>query len=157
MADIRAYDPAADYAALRACFVDLQSWERRLEPSMPEPETVAEPYLADMLARCAATGGRVFVAEAAGAVIGFVCVMARVMPDLDDAPEPYAYISDLVVRAAHRGRGTGRRLIDRAASFARENGVGQLKVGVLVRNEGAHALYRDCGFRDYRIELVRQL
>src|SRR5215813_2048557 len=80
MADIRAYDPAADYPALRACFIELQTWERQFEPSMPRPEDAADPYLADMLERCAASCGRVFVAEQDGAIVGFVCLMARVAP-----------------------------------------------------------------------------
>lgn len=157
MIDIREYNPAADYPALRACFVDLQSWERRFEPSMPEPEEAADPYLADMLDRCAASCGRVFIAEAAGVVMGFVCVLAKVMPDLDDGREPYSHVSDLVVRTAHRGRGTGRLLLAQAEAFARETGVSQLKVGVLVRNERAHDLYRSCGFRDYSVQLVKSL
>ena len=45
----------------------------------------------------------------------------------------------------------------RAESFAREFGTGQLKVGVLVRNEGAHAFYRASGFRDYTVQLVKPL
>jgi hypothetical protein len=63
------------------------------------------------------------------------------------------YISDLVVRAAHRGR----ELMMRAESFAREFGAKQLKVGVLVRNEATHAFYRAGGFRDYTVQLVKLL
>jgi len=157
MVHIREYDPATDYPGLRACFLDLQSWERGFEPAMPEPEQAADPYLGDMLDRCAASAGRVFVAEAAGVVIGFVCVLAKLMPELDEAREPYSHISDLVVRAVDRGRGTGRLLLARAEAFAREMGMKHLKVGVLVRNERAHALYRASGFRDYTVQLIKSL
>jgi GNAT superfamily N-acetyltransferase len=157
MIEIRAYNPAADYQDLRACFVELQAWERQFEPSMPAPQEAADPYLADMLARYVASGGQVFVAEAEGAVIGFVCVFAMVTPDLDEAPEPYSYISDLVVRAAYRGQGIGRRLIAASEDFARSAGARRLKVGVLVRNDAVHDLYRDCGFRDYTVQLIKEL
>ena len=80
----------------------------------------------------AKNSGRIFLAEADGAVVGFICVLAKVLPSADDGIAPYAYISDLVVRAAHRGRGVGRELMMRAESFAREFGAKQLKVGVLV-------------------------
>ena len=69
----------------------------------------------------------------------------------------HAYISDLIVRAAHRRRGIGRDLLVRAASFAREFGAKQIKVGVLVRNEATHAFYRAGGFRDYTVQLVKPL
>lgn len=147
MADIRTYDPHVDYPALRACFIELQSWERRFEPSMPRPADAADPYLADMLKRCAASSGQVFVAEQDGVIAGFVCLMARVEPDLDDSLEPYSYISDLVVRAAYRGRGIGRQLMAAAEAAARETKTKRLKVGVLVANKRAFEFYRAGGFR----------
>jgi GNAT superfamily N-acetyltransferase len=157
MVRIREYDPASDFPALRACFVELQSFERRLEPARPEPEAIADAYLAAMLARCKRTDGRVFLAETDGATVGFACVMARVEPELDESLEPYAYISDLVVMSAHRGRGIGRQLIAQVEAFVRNMDIGRLKIGALVRNPAAHRLYRDCGFEDYSVQLVKPL
>ena len=154
---IRQYEPTADYSALRACFVELQTWEQSLEPGLRPPEEAADPYLVDLFRNCAENSGRIFLAEADGAVVGFVCVLANVLPSPDDGIEPYAYISDLVVRATHRARGIGRELMMRAESFAREFGAKQLKVGVLVRNEATHAFYRAGGFRDYTVQLVKLL
>jgi GNAT superfamily N-acetyltransferase len=157
MALIREYDPTADYPALRTCFIELQAWEQSFEPGLPAPEEAADPYLADVFRDCAESSGRIFLPEASGVVVGFVCVLARVLPSADDGIDPYAYITDLVVRAAHRGRGIGRDLLVRAESFAREFGAKQLKVGVLVRNEATHTFYRDGGFRDYTVQLVKPL
>jgi ribosomal protein S18 acetylase RimI-like enzyme len=154
---IRQYDASRDYSALRACFVELQAWERSFEPGLPAPEAAADPYLAEVFTACEKSSGRIFLAEEDGAVVGFVCVLAKVLPSADDGVEPYAYISDLVVRAAHRGRGVGRELMARAESFARESGSKQLRVGVLVRNEASHAFYRADGFRDYAAQLVKLL
>ena len=154
---IREYDPTADYPALRACFVELQAWEQSFEPGLPAPEEAADPYLAEVFRNCAESSGRIFLAEANGIVVGFVCVLAKVLPSADDGIDPYAYISDLVVLAAHRGRGVGRQLMVRAESFAREFGAKQLKVGVLVRNEATHIFYRAGGFRDYTVQLVKPL
>src|SRR6516225_2729361 len=119
---IRQYDPTADYSALRACFVELQMWEQSLEPGLPASEEAADPYLAEVFRNCAENSGRIFLAEADGAVVGFICVLAKVLPSADAGIAPYAYISDLVVRAAHRGRGIGRELMMRAESFARKFG-----------------------------------
>jgi GNAT superfamily N-acetyltransferase len=154
---IREYDPTADYPALRACFVELQAWEQSFEPGLRAPEEAAGPYLTEVFRNCAESSGRIFVAETDGAVVGFVCVLAKVLPSADDGLEPYAYISDLVVRAAHRGRGVGHELMVRAEAFARVFGAKQLKVGVLVRNEATHTFYRTAGFRDYTVQLVKAL
>ena len=154
---IREYRPTADYEALHTCFVELQAWEQSFEPGLPTPEEAAGPYLAELFKNCAESNGRIFLAETDQAAVGFVCVLAKVLPSADDGLEPYAYISDLVVRAAHRGRGVGRELMVRAESFAREFGARQLKVGVLARNEATHAFYRAGGFRDYTVQLVKML
>jgi GNAT superfamily N-acetyltransferase len=157
MVIIREYNPARDYPALRACFVELQAWEQSLEPGLPAPEDAADRYLAEVFRNCAESSGRIFLAESDGASAGFVCVIAKAIPSADDGIEPYAYISDLIVRAAYRGRGVGRALMLKAESYAREFGIGQIKVGVLVRNESAHAFYRAGGFRDYTVQLVKPL
>jgi ribosomal protein S18 acetylase RimI-like enzyme len=157
MAHIREYDPAADYLLLRACFIELQAWERQFEPSMPRPEDAADAYLADMLERCAASGGRVFVAEQDSVIAGFVCLMTRIEPDLDESTEPYAYISDLIVRTAYRGRGIGRRLMAAAEASEREAHVKRLRVGVLAANKSAFEFYRAGGFREYSVQLVKSL
>ena len=108
MTIIRQYDPASDYAALRICFIELQSWERDFEPGLPVPEVVADTYLAEVFKSCAESDGRIFLAERDGTVVGFVCVLSKVLSSSDDGLDPFAYISDLAVRAAHRGSGVGR-------------------------------------------------
>src|SRR6516164_7291231 len=77
MALIREYDPITDYPALRTCFVELQAWEQSFEPGLPAPEEAADPYLAELFENCAESSGRIFLAEANGVVVGFVCVLAK--------------------------------------------------------------------------------
>jgi ribosomal protein S18 acetylase RimI-like enzyme len=91
-------------------------------------------------------------------VIGFVCVWARVPPeDPAEDPSPYAFVSDLVVRAEHRGSGWGRRLLDEAERYARSKGLARIKVGVLARNRIARRLYSRSGFEDYHLQLQKRL
>jgi len=155
---IRDYEPSRDRDQLRACVVELQEFERGLEPRLPRGEEMADQYLAFMLERCARTSGRVFIAEIDHAVVGFVAVLANVPqeePDEDRAP--YAYVSDLVVRSAYRRRGLGRALLEEAERFARGAGASLLRVGVLALNEGARRLYGSMGFADYTVQLVKPL
>jgi hypothetical protein len=63
---LRDYDPRRHRAQLRSCIVELQEFERGLEPALPRGEEMAEAYLTFLLERCARTAGRVIVAEAEG-------------------------------------------------------------------------------------------
>jgi ribosomal protein S18 acetylase RimI-like enzyme len=153
---IRECEPVRDRAGLRSCVVELQDFERALEPTLPKGEEMADRYLAHMLRRCAEATGRVFVAEEDGGIVGFVGVLARVVPEPDES-QAYAYVSDLVVLPAYRRRGIGRALLEEAEAYARREGARSLRVAVLARNNGAGRLYHRMGFSDYTVQLVKPL
>jgi ribosomal protein S18 acetylase RimI-like enzyme len=155
---IRDFDRLRDSDALRDCFIELQNYERELDPAKPEGSIIVDTYLDRMFARCREWDGRVFIAELTGQVIGFVCVWARVPPDEpDDSPVEYAFISDLLVRATYRRCGIGRQLLSAAGEYARSRGAGFLRIGVSARNVAAKRLYESAGFQDYEVELAKQL
>jgi ribosomal protein S18 acetylase RimI-like enzyme len=155
---IREYDRARDAAGLRACFVELQEYERVLDPELLPAEQIVEPYLERMFERCRSWRGKVFVADVDGALAGFVCVWSKVpQEELDQDPREQAYVSDLVVVAGQRDRGIGRELLQRAEEYARAEGAPALGIGVLARNTGALVLYRELGFSEYLLQLKKNL
>jgi ribosomal protein S18 acetylase RimI-like enzyme len=138
--------------------VELQDFERTVEPALPTGEAMADGYIDHLFACCAKWQGKMFVAETDGSVVGFVCVYGRVpQEELDESPEPYGFVSDLVVMPAYRNAGIGQRLLETAEAYARTCGVGEIRIGVLQRNGGALRLYERLGFRQYRIELTKRL
>jgi diamine N-acetyltransferase len=154
---IRDYDPAQHWDQVRSCIVELQEFERRLEPSLPRGKDMADAYLTFLLDRCSRAAGRV-VAEVDHGVVGFVAVFARVAPEEPDEDQtPYAYISDLVVLPRYRRRGIGRALLEQAEALVGSSGARILRVGVLAKNEPAAKLYRAAGFSDYQLQLVKRL
>jgi len=58
-----------------------------------------------------------------------------------------AEVDPLIVSSAHRGRGVGRELVDRAVEEARKLGVLCLCVKPAARNVEAVTFYHDSGFR----------
>ena len=76
---------------------------------------------------------------------------------IEEREYEYAYVSDLVVREGHRGRGLGRALLGRAEEHARREGATLLRIAVLARNAGAVALYESSGFERRLIELSKRL
>lgn len=156
MSMIREYQDE-DALEVETCFVELQDSLHRLEPQVLEGKT-AKPYFDFMVARCAETSGKVFVAEVNQQVVGFVCVWGKVpSEELDEEPSEYAYISDLVVLPAYRGQGLGQRLLQKAEAHARGQGAAALQIGVLAANTGAVNLYQRQGFRAYEVLLTKSL
>ena len=154
---IRAYEPA-NQEQVERCIVELQDFERSLESDRAEGATIARRYLLELLDTCQKQSGQLFVAEVRGQVAGFACVWLEREPESYlTSLAPYAYISDLVVLPAYRRQGLGRALLSQAEAFAKEQGARALRINVLARNAGAWALYREAGFRDYEIRLLKDL
>jgi ribosomal protein S18 acetylase RimI-like enzyme len=157
-ATLRDYDASRDVAAVRACFVALQEFERALDAAAPRGEAIADAYLDRMFGRCITWAGRVFVAEHEANVVGFVCVWGRVPPQEPDEPQrDYAYVSDLVVLPAFRRHGIGRALLARAEDYARSLGVETIGIGVMAENRTALDLYEADGYRATHLELRKPL
>lgn len=150
---IRAYQHADDDAC-RVCVVELQDALRQLDPRLRTGESMADEYLQQMHARCRAHSGIILVAENAGAVVGLVMVLARVPSEaLDEPPNDYALVAELVVRADVRGLGIGRALLNAAEHYASESGATELRIAVLSSNRAARQLYVDDKFAPY-IEIL---
>ena len=147
-----------DSGQVEECFIELQESERQIEPRRVGGKIVAKKYLQFMFDKCAQTGGRVFVLEDDGRVVGFVSVWARLKVNgLINEEAEVAYVSDLIVIAAYRGRGLGRALLQRAEDYAVAQGATTLNIGVLAENTGARRLYNDFGFRENKVELTKTL
>jgi ribosomal protein S18 acetylase RimI-like enzyme len=59
-----------------------------------------------------------------------------------------AFLTELFLSPAARGRGLGKRLLAAAVETAQENGVRALHLVVRPQNAAAVALYRQAGFQD---------
>lgn len=155
---IRPYHPD-DAEQVVLCIQELQDYERMLEADRVEGRTIASRYLADLLTSCREKTGAIFVAlHDAHMVAGFVSLWLEheaetYLSTLVD----YAYVSDIVVRAAYRGRGIGQSLLARAEEYARQVHAPLLRLNVLARNDLARRSYHRAGFREYEVALLKPL
>jgi ribosomal protein S18 acetylase RimI-like enzyme len=147
-----------DRPTLRECVVELQEFERTLDPHLPPGERMADAYVDYIQERCREAHGRVFLADVEGLVAGFVVVLAREnFTEPDDPPGTYALVTDLLVRVAHRNQGIGRQLLERAEAFAKSAGARELRIGVLAQNTAARRLYLAAAFVPYHEILAKRL
>jgi len=107
-----------------------------------------------VLGRLRAIGRRpdhgAFVAEAEGVVVGWVHVYA--VATLESPA--HAEIGGLVVDEAHRGRGIGRALMERAEAWARDMGLGVMRLRSNVIRAEAHAFYERIGYAPVKTQKV---
>ncbi|MFL5496114.1 MAG: GNAT family N-acetyltransferase [Gemmatimonadales bacterium] len=97
-------------------------------------------------ARLTAGDSEVYLAEAAGAVLGFV-QLYPLFSSTGPRPGRIWLLNDLYVVPSARGRGVGRQLMDRARQLAEETGAQSIELTTARSNTLAQALYESLGYR----------
>lgn len=93
-----------------------------------------------------ATRDRIWVAEAGGAIVGFVAIQHD--PDrAQDADAPWAKLRWFLVEKEARGQGLGRRLLRAALAFSRKAGYRGVLLWTVDDLHDARRLYESAGFR----------
>ena len=155
---IREFDEVAHLKGIQMCFIELQEFERSLDPRLPSGADIVDDYIPHMLNRCMECNGNIFVAELNEEVAGFATVFTKVKSeDIEDGDTEYGLVSDLVVANKFRRQGIGRKLLEAAESYARSNEVRWLRIGVLAENHSADGLYDSMGFKRLYIEREKKL
>jgi len=136
-----------DYEALCELFAEADSLHSVALPQVFQTATPprSREYLAGVLADERAT---IFVAEAAGEVVGLVSARvadARTIPIL--VQRRYAFVDDLVVKARFRSRGIGRSLMKTAANWAVSKGATSIELDVWEFNQAATTFYESQGYK----------
>ncbi len=127
-------------ALIGGCFAEYPGCELDVDGEIPELRAIAS--YADK------RGGRFWVAEADGAVVG--CI------GLAPAPDPGGIeLLKLYVDSAMRGRGLGGRLVGLVEDEAARRGAAFIELWTDTRFENAHRLYERLGY--VRLPETREL
>jgi ribosomal protein S18 acetylase RimI-like enzyme len=105
------------------------------------------PYARSDFDATAAAAAHLLVAEAGGAVVGVVALLAPGEPSRAVAREGEAELARLVVGSGSRGQGIGRALAERCAALARERGWEAIALWSRRYQAAGHRLYESLGYR----------
>ena len=94
------------------------------------------------------------LAEVEGVAAGFMSLEFR---ERLNRTTPQAWIPDLIVTEAARGRGVGRALLERGFALARERGCWDVTLESGYAREVAHRFYRAAGMTDSGLYFVLSL
>lgn len=89
-------------------------------------------------------GYHLLVAELDGQVVG--TTVLAVLPGLAHGISHWGVVEFMVVDEAHRSRGIGRALIDRATEIAQAAGCYKIMLGSNKQRHDAHRFYRRAGY-----------
>jgi ribosomal protein S18 acetylase RimI-like enzyme len=87
----------------------------------------------------------VAVAEIESKVVGYVIGSVVITPEVF-ALRRRMYIQDMVIDPTYRRQGIGKKLMEMALAFAKEQQVEKLDLLVAVKNEGGNKFWKEMGF-----------
>ena len=155
---IRDADLDRDRAVLESFILGTNTYEAQFETDRRLDRGVGAAYLPELIGRVTGQQGRIFVAELAGAPIGWaVCYADRHEPFVKEEERPFGYVAELFVDEAHRGRHIGRTLLMACEDHFRALGLKTVLIGALSQNTRAANAYRAAGYTDYAINLRKVL
>jgi GNAT superfamily N-acetyltransferase len=100
--------------------------------------------------------GRVFVAEEAASILGYVYVALEPM-SWKELRGPAGFVHDVAVREDARRKGVAEKLMQSALDWLRERGAPRAILWTAAQNDAARTLFRGIGFRDTMIEMTMEL
>ncbi|WP_454317555.1 GNAT family N-acetyltransferase [Streptomyces phaeoluteigriseus] len=134
--------PAPLLAELTALYASDREFQA-LSGDFPDPDDIRPEQVAKTLAdELADPGAEVLLARGGGRLVGVVVTLAR-HPDPDD-PDPW--IGLLMVDAAARGQGYGRRIAEAVEARFRAAGRGGVRLAVLDANPSGLAFWTALGY-----------
>jgi GNAT superfamily N-acetyltransferase len=155
---IRPADPARDRATMLSYIDGLQAFEAIMEPNRRLDTAVAAEHMAVLDKRLAERGGGIFFAEDDTGPLGWA-VVHETIDDIYviESERRMAYIDELYLVERARGLGAGRALIQACEDWAKGRGIPVIMIGVLAKNDRAHAIYNVAGYDDYSVQLRKYL
>lgn len=131
-----------------ALWRQLQAEHEALDARHRPSDSAAERWSNDFRVWTKSDAHRVFVADAGGKLVGLVTAHPY-WPSPMYEQELEVYVTELVVAPEARGEGIGARLVEAVRGWAREQGVTQIRAGVLSRNERGRAFWQREGAEDF--------
>ncbi|MDZ7814452.1 MAG: GNAT family N-acetyltransferase [Planctomycetota bacterium] len=137
-----------DIAALVRLCKELQDLHAAIDPLWelsPNWKSAMRAFFSNMIRKA---GVRLFVADIAGAPVGYCLAAVKDNPPMRPRGR-YGYIVDLMVTERHRRRGVGRRLFNAAVEWFRFKKIKRVELKAAVGNEQSMAFWNSLGFKTY--------
>ena len=136
-----------DYDALIALFDQLDELHRQARPDVFQRFDGPARTREQIVQWLAGPGSTVLVAESGQEVFGLAVLLTRPPSAFAGVvPSKVIELDNIVVRADRRGQRIGRRLLEAALAWSREQGASHVTVSVHAFNRDARRFYEDFGF-----------
>lgn len=146
-----------DVEGIKSCIVELQEFERLMDPHRLEGIKVAHEYLEHLLEICEAGHGKIFVVEIDENIVGMISMYIEEDKKHFRKTHRFAYISDLIVMKEYQDQGITKELLEKATEYATSKNVSTIHASILKGHEESLAGYLRNGFHEFEIRVRKHV
>lgn len=146
-----------DVVGIKECLIELQEFEKMLDPDRLSGIEIAHDYLEHLLTITRQEKGKVFVVEINNEIVGMISIAIE-----DDIRHfrkagKVAYISEVIILPEYRDRGIMKELLEKAEEYAKSKQVKTIQTALLAKHaEGIEGFTRN-GFSSYEVILHKKI
>ena len=147
----------ADVEDIKKILVELQEFERLMDPNRMKGLEIAHEYLEHLLELCKQERGKIFVVEINGGIVGMISVYIE--KDLKHLRkvQSFATISDSMVLPEYRDEGITKELLLKAEEYALSKGVHTVRAPLLSDDQNSINGLKRNGYHSFEIILRKNL
>ncbi len=146
-----------DVEGIKQCLIELQEFERMMDPHRMEGIKIAHEYLEHLLELCKADNGKIFVVEIGGQIVGMISVYIEEDNKHFRKIKRFAYISDLIVMKEYKDQGISKELLEKAEKYATSKHVTSIQASILKGHEEGLSGFLRNGYKEFEIRVRKQL
>lgn len=152
----------ADIPAVKGMLTDLIREEANRNPlRLPEPAPeYGERYFRRIHEYVRSGTGTIIVADADGQPVGVAAGYVREQSRddvLEYKREKQGFVADLFVKNGFRGQGIGRKMMLELETYFRGKNCDCVVLTITSANDTAHIFYRELGYAEFRMDLLKHL
>lgn len=142
-----------DIDGIEQCLIELQEYERLIDPHRLEGIKVAHEYLEHLLHLCTEGIGKIFVVDIGEDIVGMISVYIESDKKNFRKSHRFAYISDLIVMKEHQSDGVIKDLFQKAEEYAQSQHVSTIQASILKSHEESLKGYLRNGFHEWEMRV----
>jgi GNAT superfamily N-acetyltransferase len=133
-----------DLKIRKAALADLPQMFTLYQELQPDDPPVNEKMAAEVWEKSLDSGVTYFVGETNGTIVA-TCYVAIIL-NITRGCSPIAFIENIITAAAYRRLGIGKKLLESAIGYAKEQGCYKVTLQSNVKRTDAHMFYKSVGF-----------
>lgn len=146
-----------DVDAIKTCLVELQDFERLMDPHRLSGIKVAHEYLEHLIKLCEEGVGKIFVVEINENVVGMISVYIEDDKKHFRKKQRFAYIADLIVMKEYKDKGVIKELLDKAERYSLLKKVDTIQTSILKGHEENLNGFLRNGFHEFEIKMRKRI